>query len=130
MKRFDFLKMLGGGTIVALAGSAISACKKTTTLDVQPNPQNGEFTSTITLNHTHQVIILRSDILAPGATGMTTKTSYPSGGYSSVHTHTFAMTQAQLMEVADHKILTIETGSFNAGDGPHTHWFTIDRWWW
>jgi len=130
MKRSDFLKMMGGGTIAALAGSASSACKKTTTLDVQPNAQNGEFTSTMTQSHTHTVVILRSDILAPSAAGMSTKTSYPVEATSTFHTHTFAMTQAQLMAVADSTSQTIETGSTDAGDGLHRHWFTIERWWW
>ena len=129
MRRSHFLKMMGGGMIAAAAGSALSACKSYSTTPTAPT-ENGEFTSTITQSHTHQVFILRSDILAPGAAGMTTKTSYPSGGYSHVHTHTFAMTQVQLMAVANATSQTIETGSTDAGDGPHTHWFTIDKWWW
>lgn len=135
MKRSDFLKMMGGGTIAALAGSALSACKpqQTTPSDLTDGDTllvDGEFTSTMTQSHTHTVTIARSDVLAPGAAGIAIKTSDSSGGYINLHSHTFAMTQAQLKAVSDSTPQTIETGSTNAGDGPHTHSFTIAKWFW
>jgi hypothetical protein len=129
MKRSDFLKLMGGGALGALAVDALTACKKTTTLDIEPPGENAEFTSTMTLSHTHTIVILKSDVSAPKAEGMTAKTSYPIGGYSGIHTHTFEMSQAQLQAVDNASSVTIETGSANAGDGPHTHWFTIQKWW-
>jgi hypothetical protein len=134
MNRSDFLKRMGGGAIAALAGGGLSACKSSyaTPSDLHDKRSilaEGEFTSTRTLNHTHTVVIRRSDVLSPDAAGISTQTSYPSEGYSSVHTHAFAMTQAQLTAVSDSTPQTIETGSTNAGDGPHTHSFTIEKWW-
>jgi hypothetical protein len=64
----------------------------------------------------------KADVETPPAGGITETTSN-----NSAHTHSFAMTQAELTTVNGGGSVTVTSGSSDVG-GAHTHTFTITKW--
>lgn len=120
MKRAEFLKVMGAGTLVALAGSAVTACKSSST--TPSNPDSHTFTSTgpsdSSNGHTHTITIQKTEVETPPASGISRETS------ANGHTHTFTMSAAQLATVKGGTGVTVTTSIF-AG---HTHDFVISKW--
>jgi hypothetical protein len=121
MKRSDFLKVMGAGTLAALAGSALSACKSSSTTPT-PTTDSHTFTSTTVQSHNHTITIQKTEVDTPPAGGISRETS------SAGHTHTFTMSAADLTTVQGGTPVTIETASANGASGPHTHSFAISKW--
>ena len=118
MKRAEFLKVMGAGTLVALAGSAVTACKSSSTTPSNPTTSN-TFTSSNVQNHTHTITIQKTEVETPPAGGISRETSSASG-----HTHTFTMTADDLTNVKAGTVVTVTT----ADTGGHTHDFVISKW--
>ena len=123
MKRVEFLKVMGAGTLAALAGGALNACKSSSTTPSNPATSH-DFTSTTTLSHAHTFTVQQSEIQTPPAAGISRQTSNPTDAYTGAHTHTFTMTQADLTNVKNGTPVTISTADTNS----HHHDFTISKW--
>ena len=107
------------GAFLALLAFGLTGCSDSTT----PNPGTTRtFTSSVANSHTHTVTIERSDVQNPPMAGITETTSS-----NSSHTHSFAMTQAQLMTCNGGGMVMVMTGSSDVG-GAHTHNFSITKW--
>jgi hypothetical protein len=120
MKRAEFLKVMGAGTLVALAGSAVTACKSSST--TPSNPDSHTFTSTGPSSgpgHTHTITIQKTEVETPPAGGISRETS------TNGHSHTFTMTADQLATVKAGTAVTITTQPDSTG---HTHDFQISKW--
>jgi hypothetical protein len=126
MKRAEFLKVLGGGSLAALAGSVLTSCKSGTTTPT--NPTSKAFTSTTANGHAHTFTVQKAEVDTPPAGGISRQTSAPTDAYSGNHTHAFTMTQADLTSVKNGTSVTISSGDYDAGTGPHHHDFTISKW--
>ena len=118
MKRAEFLKVMGAGTLVALAGSAVTACKSSSTTPSNPTDSR-MFTSSTIQNHTHTITIQKTEVETPPAGGISRETSSASG-----HTHTFTMTADDLANVKSGTAVNIDTAVTSA----HLHTFTIQKW--
>jgi hypothetical protein len=116
MRRAEFLKVLGAGTLAALAGSALSACKNSTT---PSDPTASKvFTSQATQGHNHTITIAKTEVESPPTGGISRETS------ANGHTHTFTMTAAELATVRGRTPVDVVTGNTSG----HNHIFTISRW--
>lgn len=121
MTRKEFLKtffigMVGGtATILGLKCSSPES----------PDQPNGDeeneqtFTSNTVDGHTHTVTLEKSEIENPPDGGISKNTSY-SGG----HTHTFSMTQQQLMDVKNGQTVTVSDSVVSN----HQHDYDISKW--
>jgi hypothetical protein len=120
MKRAEFLKVMGAGTLVALAGSAVTACKSSST--TPSNPDSHTFTSTgpsdNSSGHTHTITIQKTEVETPPAGGISRETS------TNGHSHTFTMTAANLADVKAGTAVTVTTSNTSG----HTHDFAISKW--
>jgi hypothetical protein len=114
------LTLAAGAAFLALLVAGLTGCSGSTT------PQNPgttkTFTSTVANSHTHTVTIQRSDVETMPMAGITMMTSS-----NSAHTHSFAMTQAQLIACNGGGMVMVMTGSSDVG-GAHTHDFSITKW--
>ncbi|HSA97236.1 MAG TPA: hypothetical protein VLJ16_14365 [Acidobacteriota bacterium] len=114
-------RFLIGICALAFIAFGISGCSSSTT----PGGGGGTthmFTSTSVNAHTHTVTIDRADVTTPPAAGITESTSSSAG-----HSHSFAMTQAQLTTVNGGTAVNITTGSSSV-TGAHTHDISISKW--
>lgn len=117
MRRRDFfINGIRGlsGVLLVLGGSA---CKSSTTPSTPGTSKT--FTSTDVQYHTHTVTIQRSEIDTPPSGGISRQTST-----ASSHSHTFTMSQDQLMSVQGGSSVQIETDVVSG----HSHTFTISKW--
>lgn len=108
-----------GAALLTLIMAGITGCGSSTT---PPLTISKTFVSTFVNSHTHTVTINKADIVTPPAAGISEATSSNVG-----HTHSFAMTQAQLVTVSGGAPVAVTTGVSDSG-GPHTHDFTISKW--
>ena len=118
MTRKDFLK---SAVFSAVGGWLLfkqTACKSSPTTPTNPGTSK-DFTSTTDQSHSHTVTVQRSEIDSPPAAGLT-RTASSSGG----HTHTFIMTQTQLLSVQGGTSVIVTTST----DSGHSHDFTIGKW--
>lgn len=120
MKRTDFLKILGAGTMTAIAGSLLSSCKSSTT-PTPPTPDSKDFISTSVDNHSHTITLKKTDLQSPPSGGISRETSTV-----NEHHHTFTMTQAELSQVNNGTVVEIDTADTNA----HHHRFHLQSWFW
>ena len=114
------LSALAGAAFLALLIAGVTGCGGGST-----TPTNGDshvFTSTSVNSHTHTVTIDKIVVTTPPAAGIDETTSSNSG-----HTHSFAMTQAELTTVNGGTAVTVTTGNSDVG-GAHTHQFTVSKW--
>jgi hypothetical protein len=109
-----------GAAALALLAFGAAACSSSSS--PAPPGTSKFFTSTTVNAHTHTIILAQDDLDNPPAQGLSRMTTSATG-----HTHSFAMTQAQLMTVAGGTPVTITTGSSDV-TGTHTHDFTISKW--
>ncbi len=121
------MRMSTQRTLAAIAGAAfltvlmagVTGCGSPTS---PPPSVSRTFNSTDVNAHNHSVTIDTADVKIPPAAGISETTSSNVG-----HTHSFAMSQAQLTAVAAGTAVTITTGVSDFG-GSHTHDFTISKW--
>ena len=90
----------------------------TTAPPAKPDPNSRVFTSTLVGGHTHTITIQKSEIETPPTGGISRLTS------STVHTHSFTMTEVELTNVKGGTPVVVTTGDTNL----HTHGFTIQKW--
>ncbi len=120
MKRAEFLKVLGAGTLTAIAGSLLSACKSSTT----PTPSTSDskdFVSSSVEGHSHTITLKKTELQSPPAGGISRETTTTNG-----HTHTFTMSAAQLSQVNNGSVVEVDTAETSS----HHHRFTIQSWYW
>lgn len=113
------LAVISGAALLALLVVGVTGCGSSTT----PSVTSHTFTSATVNGHSHTVVIDKADVQTPPALGLTETTSS-----SLSHTHTFDMTQAQLMTVNSGTAVVITTGTTDAAGGLHAHDFTISKW--
>jgi len=116
MQRKQFLKLLGMGSMAAIAGSLISACKSSSTTPSDSGSKT--FTSNLVGGHNHTITIKKTEVETPPSGGISQDTSL------NGHSHTFAMTAADLTSVKGGASVAIDTGETNG----HFHTFTIQKW--
>jgi hypothetical protein len=122
MKRTEFLKILGAGTLTALAGSLMPSCKSSTTTPEPVTPESKTFdTRPADDGHFHTVTLTKTEIKTPPTGGISRETSSTNG-----HTHTFTMTSAQLTQVNSGNTVDVQTADTLA----HHHTFAVTMWWW
>jgi hypothetical protein len=120
MKRAEFLKVLGAGTLTAIAGSLMSACKSATPTTPE-TPDTHVFTSSSVNDHTHTITLNKTELQSPPSGGISRETSSTNG-----HTHTFTMSASELSQAHNGSAMTIATAETNS----HHHSFTIQSWYW
>jgi hypothetical protein len=122
MKRAEFLKVMGGGTLVAVAGSLATACKSSTT----PTPGTSDtkdFISTTVDGHSHTVTLKKTEVQTPPAGGISRSTATTNNHY-----HSFTMSATELTQVNNGTPVEVTTG--NADTDLHHHVFHITSWFW
>jgi len=118
MKSRSLFGMIAGAVFLAFVMAGATGCDSSTT----PSGDSHVFTSTSVNAHSHSVTIDKADVQTPPMAGISESTSSSAG-----HTHSFAMTEAQLTTVNGGGSVTITTGSSDTG-GAHTHDITITKW--
>jgi hypothetical protein len=113
------LALVACAAFLTLIIAGVTGCGSPTT---PPPTTSKTFTSTSVNAHSHTVTIAKADVETPPAAGIALTTSSSVG-----HTHSFNMTQAQLMTVNGGTAVTQTTGPADIG-GVHSHDFTISRW--
>ena len=111
MERRELLVRMGGLLLVLPASRVLMACGS--------DSGGGDtltYTSTSDLDHTHTVGVLRTDLSAPPVAGVAKTTSNVEN-----HTHTVALTEAELASIQAGTNVTKETSN----DDNHTHFFTF-----
>jgi hypothetical protein len=115
MRREQFLKVLGMGSLAAIAGSLASACKSTPTT---PSDSEKIFTSNLVGGHNHTITIKKTEVESPPSGGISRDTTL------NGHLHTFAMSAADLTNVRGGASVNIDTSETNG----HIHTFSIQKW--
>ena len=113
------LAAIAGAAFLALFMAGATGCGSPTS---PPLSVSRTFNSTDVNAHNHSVTIDTADVKIPPSAGISETTSSNVG-----HTHSFAMSQAQLTAVAAGTAVTITTGVSDFG-GSHTHDFTVSKW--
>lgn len=119
MSTHRILAAIAGPAFLALLMASIAGCGSST---APPLTVSKTFTSTMVNAHSHTVTIAKADIETPPVAGISATTSANVG-----HTHSFAMTQAQLTTVSGGTPVTAPTGLTDFG-GLHSHDLTISKW--
>lgn len=117
MTRKEFLKMVGGGSLVGLG--AILAAKCSSSSSPSTPGQTKDFTSTNVQSHSHTFTMNQSDINSPPSGGITRDTSVSSG-----HSHSVTISQSDLMAMQTGASETITTSVVSS----HSHDFTFSKW--
>ena len=112
--------IVAGAGFLALLMFAGAGCGSSTTPG--PGDNTRMFTSTTANAHTHTVVIAKADIQTPPSAGISETTSANVG-----HSHTFGLTEAQLVTINGGTAVTQATGTSDVG-GTHFHEFTISKW--
>jgi len=121
MTRKEFLKFSLSGIVGGAALALWPSCSGSSSTTPPPTT-GGTFTSSTVETHTHTVTLDRSEVESPPAAGISRDTS--SNAYPILHSHVFAMTQAELQSVNSGNTVTISTSVISG----HSHTFDIKKW--
>ncbi len=119
MTRRNMLASLVGLLPMILLG--MIACSGSSSTTTPPNDTH-TFNSTITNYHSHTVTLNKTDVESPPMAGVAGDTSSSSG-----HTHSYALTQAELTTLMGGGSVTITTGDSSV-TGLHNHDITFSKW--
>jgi len=118
MNRREVIFRVGGILLAVPASRVLMACGS----DSGTNAQSISFTSSNDDGHTHTVALLRTDISAPPAGGVTETTSL-----NNAHTHTVSLTAADLDSINAGNTVTKTTSQDNTVGHVHTHTFDFKK---
>ncbi len=113
------LGVIAGLAVLALITFGIGGCKNSTS-PIQATSK--VFPSTTVNSHDHTITMLVDDVTNRPINGFSTTTSVV-----MEHSHSFALTQGQLVSVDNGASITATTGPSDV-TGTHTHDFTIVKW--
>lgn len=114
------LPVIGAAVLLLVAGVLSLACSSSKS---PSNSSDITVTSTVTLDHTHQVTIKGTDIDNPPSADKTINTTeYGTAGYGG-HYHTITLTPQDYQTIKDGGTVTVTTSVVNE----HTHDFTIKK---
>lgn len=114
------LPVIGAAVLLLVAGVLSLACSSSKS---PSNSSDITVTSTVTLDHTHQVTIKGTDIDNPPSADKTINTTeYGTAGYGG-HYHTITLTPQDCQTIKDGGTVTVTTSVVNE----HTHDFTIKK---